>query len=138
MRFRPTTPSGNHQKNRGSITTTRVALQRAKFLAENPPQHFGRNRPVVLRQRRTQNLIHQRLIPTARSLGLCAIPFYDVSGAYELLRLSLKCRSTSRDEPTYIGPAERLALMRFVTTPPLIATYTTSTVFLGSTPVCHS
>ena len=35
------------------------------------------------------------------------------SGAY-VLRVPLKCHSAGRDEPTYIGPAERRALMRLV------------------------
>jgi hypothetical protein len=36
-----------------------------QFLAENLPQHFGGDGPVVLSQRGTQNFIHKRLIATA-------------------------------------------------------------------------
>jgi hypothetical protein len=56
-----------------------MASRRAKFLPKNLPQHFGRNRTVILRRRRTQYLIHQCLIPTTRSLGLRAIAFYYVT-----------------------------------------------------------
>jgi hypothetical protein len=53
-----------------------IASRRAKFLPKNLPQHFGRNRTVILRRRRTQ--YHHCLIPTTRSLGLRAIAFYYV------------------------------------------------------------
>lgn len=45
-----------------------------QFLAENLPQHFGGDGPVVLSQRGTQKFIHKRLIATAGGLGLGSKP----------------------------------------------------------------
>lgn len=48
---------------------------------------------------------------SARELSCCLIKN---PSTRELIRSPLKCRSRGGDEPTYIGPAERPALMKLV------------------------